>query len=373
VKAVVLEGENRLVFADVAEPEPVGDRPVLVRIGAVGVCGSDLLRVGQGTAYHYPLVVGHEFSAIVEQVPGDSPFARGDRVAVFPCLPDPRDPMTRIGEFVLGSGYDYFGSRRDGALQERLYVPESNLIPIPGHISLVHAALVEPAAVALHAMLKFRLPADATALVIGGGPIGALAAQWLRILGCSRVLVAEIDPRKRDIMAELGFEVIDAATVDTVPTVRELTAGRGVDCAVEASGLPKTVVQAVEVVATFGQVMLLGDIHGDVTLPAHLVSSILRREVTIRGTWNSKITPDGHSEWQMVLAHLDRDLIVAPLISHVLGFEDAPGMFGDMVHRRVWHGKVIFAVADEARSTRPDIASDTAATARVGARAGALP
>ena len=78
-----------------------------------------------------------------------------------------------------------FGFRRDGAFAERLWVPEGNLLPIPPEVSLIHAAAVEPAAVSLHAMLKFKLPANAGALVIGGGPIGAFAAQWLRILGCS--------------------------------------------------------------------------------------------------------------------------------------------------------------------------------------------
>ncbi len=370
MKAVVLEAPGRVVFTDVPEPAPVGENPVLVRVGAVGVCGSDLLRVGHGTAYHYPLILGHEFSAIVEDALAGSAFARGDRVAVFPCLPDPSDPMTQIGEYVLGSGYDYFGSRRDGALSERLSVPESNLIRVPDRVSLVQAALVEPAAVALHAVRKLQVPADATALVIGGGPIGALAAQWLRILGWTRVLVAEIDPRKQAVLTTLGFEIIDAASVDTVDAAREMTNGRGVDCAVEASGLPKTVVQAMEAVGTFGQVMLLGDIHGDLTLPARLVSSLLRREVTIRGTWNSKITPVGHSEWQMVLEHMGRTLQVNPLITHTVGFEDAPTMFDDMVNRRIWHGKAVFTVAEEARMDRSNAVLEPIGVGRAAPPAG---
>ena len=154
MKAVVLDAPGVLRHGEVPDPQPFGERPVLVRVGAVGVCGSDLLRVGHGTAYHYPLVLGHEFSAVVEQPPAGSRFSPGDRVAVFPLLPNPDDPLTEIGEPALGSGYDYFGSRRDGGLAELLWVPERNLVPVPASMPLLHAAMVEPAAVALHAVRK---------------------------------------------------------------------------------------------------------------------------------------------------------------------------------------------------------------------------
>ncbi|MGW0513692.1 galactitol-1-phosphate 5-dehydrogenase [Streptomyces olivaceoviridis] len=349
MKAAVLESPGVLTWTDVPEPKPVGDRSVLVRVGGVGVCGSDVLRFGRGKAYHYPLVLGHEFSAVVEEVPADSRFSPGDRVAVFPLLADPADPMTQIGEYTVSSGYDYYGSRRDGAMAELLHVPEANLVPVGRQVPLVHAAMVEPAAVALHAMLKFRLPAHATALVIGAGPIGALAAQWLRILGASEVYVADVDERKLAVMAELGFPVVDASDGDTVETVRELTSGRGVDCTVEASGLPDSLLQAITAAAPLGQVMLLGDLSGDLTVPRALVSSVLRRELRLYGTWNSKITPAGRSEWDMVVRHLGRDLQVAPLISHTPTLEEAPGTFQDMLERRTWYNKVVFAVAQEAR------------------------
>ncbi|GLW61904.1 galactitol-1-phosphate 5-dehydrogenase [Actinomadura rubrobrunea] len=349
MKAAVLREQGVIAFTEVPEPSPVGDRSVLLRIGAVGVCGSDVLRYGRGKAYRYPLVLGHEFSGIVEEAPDGGRFSPGDRVAVFPLLADPDDPFTRIGELALGRGYDYYGSRRDGAMSERLHVPEANLIPVPPDMPLVHAAMVEPAAVALHAVLKCDVPASGTALVIGAGPIGALAAQWLRLLGWTRVLVAEVDPRKREVMAALGFEVVDASG-DTVAAVRDLTGGHGVDCAVEASGLPLTLVQALEAVAPLGTVIMLGDLSGDVTLPQPLVSSLLRREVRILGTWNSKITPAGRSEWEMVVTCLGRGLEVAPLISHTPSLADADAVFDDLVNRRVWYNKVVFAVADEARA-----------------------
>ncbi len=367
MKAAVLQAPQVLSWSDVPDPEPFGDRPVLVRVGAVGVCGSDLLRFDKGTAYHYPLVLGHEFSAIVEGPPPGSRFAPGDRVAVFPLLANPDDPLTEIGEPALGIGYDYFGSRRDGGMAELLYVPERNLIPVPAAMPLLHAAMVEPAAVALHAVLKLRLPANGSALVIGAGPIGALAAQWLRILGWARVLVADIDPAKRRVMSDLGFETIDAAG-DTVGQALALT-GTGVDAAVEASGLPTTLLQALEVAAPRGQVLILGDLKGDVTIPRALVSSLIRRELTVLGTWNSKITPVGRSEWEMVIANIvGGRLLLAPLISHAVPLADAAQTFGDLVERRVWSNKVLFAVSAEALAEATDASVLPASVAAANAK-----
>ena len=149
----------------------------------------------------------------------------GDRVAVFPLLANPDDPLTEIGEPALGTGYDYFGSRRDGGMAELLYVPERNLFPVPAAMPLLHAAMVEPAAVALHAVLKLRVPANGSALVIGAGR----SARWPRS-GCASWAGPgcwwPTSTRKRRVMGELGFETIDAAPM-TGRTPRPPPAGGG--------------------------------------------------------------------------------------------------------------------------------------------------
>jgi L-iditol 2-dehydrogenase/galactitol-1-phosphate 5-dehydrogenase len=149
-------------------------------------------------------------------------------------------------------------------------------------------------------------------------------------------------------MAGLGFETIDAAAADTVAEAKRLTDGRGADIAVEATGFPPALVQAIEAAGSLGQVVLLGDLSGDLTLNQKTVSSILRRELRLYGTWNAKVTPVGQSEWDMVIHHLDRDLQVEPLISHVRRLEEAPATFGQLRDRTIWYNKVLFAIADEA-------------------------
>jgi L-iditol 2-dehydrogenase/galactitol-1-phosphate 5-dehydrogenase len=258
--------------------------------------------------------------------------------------------MSEIGEYALGTGYDYFGSRRHGAMSERMWVPERSIFRVPNDMPLTHAAMVEPAGVALHAMLKVQIPTHATALVIGAGPIGALAAQWLRILGCSRVLVADIDDRKLEIMTGLGFETLDAKTGDTAELAKTATGGWGPQIAVEATGNPNALVQAIDAASVQGQVVLLGDLSGDLHLAKAAVSSLLRRELRLYGTWNAKVAPKGRSEWDMVIAHLGRDLHVDELISHVLPLEAAPATFRKLTDREIWYNKVLFAVSDEAQA-----------------------
>jgi len=357
VKAAVLRGIRDIRIEDVPHPGPVGLDPVLVRMDAVGVCGSDVLRFGVGKGYGFPLVLGHEMVGTLAE---DSPSGRltaGTRVAVFPCIPRTDDPMTEIGEFTLGTDYDYFGSRRDGGLEEYLSVPERNLFPLRDDMSLIEGALVEPAGVALHAVRKAPIAANASALVIGAGPIGLFAAQWLRVLGATRVIVADIDERKRALADRLGFETIDAAAGPSDQQALAATGGRGVDIAVEASGLSLTFLQAIGAAAHSGHVILLGDLSDDAVLAKETVSRILRRELVLHGTWNAKITPYHQSEWDMVIAHLGRTVIGTDLISHIEDMEDAQRTFTALADRERWSNKTIFAVSDAARAERDDILS----------------
>ena len=194
MKALVLEADRQLVFhEDFPEaPAPTADS-LLIQVAACGICGSDLPRGFGGKAYHYPLVMGHEFSGIVAEDRPGSAFAKGNRVAIFPLIPtNPNEAAYQTGDWAQLKEYDYFGSRRDGAFCEFLRVPEVNLFRIPDHVRTRHAAMTEPAAVALHGVRRMSVTAGNTGVVIGGGPIGNMCAQWLRIHGCQRVIVTDV-------------------------------------------------------------------------------------------------------------------------------------------------------------------------------------
>ena len=349
MKALVLEADRKLTY--------VSDRPVakesqenntLVRVAACGICGSDIPRGFGGKAYHYPLVMGHEFSAVVEEPGKDSRFHSGDRVAVFPLIPCGKCGPCQTGDYAQCVDYDYFGSRRDGAFEEYLRVPEANLFPVPKEVNLLHASATEPAAVALHGIRKLHIRAGDTAVVFGAGPIGNLAAQWLRIHGCSEVFVVDIDERKLAIAAKMGFVPINSKETDPVKAVLDRTNGAGADRSVEACGLPVTFLQAIQATARFGEVLFMGNIIGTFQIGEKDFSNILRKELAIYGTWNSKVTPVGADDWTTVLRFMDRGLQIAPLITDRLPLEEGPAIFDEIVQRRGFHNKVIFDITPEA-------------------------
>ena len=174
MKALVLRSNGLLEIEQRTVAGPPESDSVLIRVAAAGICGSDIPRAFQQGAYHYPLVMGHEFSGVVVETSRDGSVQAGSRVAVYlfiamrgvdmgsvqagsrvavyPLIPNPDEAITRIGEYAVSNRYDYFGSRRDGAFQELLYVPASNLFGIPDEVDLEEAAMTEPAAVAYHAV-----------------------------------------------------------------------------------------------------------------------------------------------------------------------------------------------------------------------------
>jgi len=315
---------------------------VLLRVAFCGVCNSDIHRGFGGGAYHYPLIMGHEFSAsVVESFPG-SRFAVGERVTVFPLIPCRRCPPCLAGEFAQCVDYDYIGSRRDGAFAELVWAPEACLFRIPPDVTTADAALTEPCAVALHGVGKLAVRPGDTAAVFGGGPVGNMAAQWLRLRGCGEVFVVDIEPSKLALAAAMGFTPVNAAGGDPVEQIKERTGGAGAARVLEAIGLPLTFLQATQAAARGGEVVFLGNIRGEFRIGEKDFSSLLRREITIRGTWNSKITPEGKNEWTAVLAELGKRVLAAPLVSHTVGLAEGPAVFGRILSRAEPFNKVVF-------------------------------
>jgi L-iditol 2-dehydrogenase/galactitol-1-phosphate 5-dehydrogenase len=342
MKALVLKSDKELAFETVADPKARTEREVLVEVRFSGICGSDIPRAFHGKAYHYPLIMGHEFSGIVREAPRGSAFAAGERVVVFPLLPCGKCAACSTGDYAQCADYDYLGSRRDGGFAEFVYVPEENLFRVPDRVELVSAAMTEPCAVALHGVEKLRIEAGMSALVIGGGPVGLMAAQWLRVRGCSPVRVADVDAKKLALAEGLGFESFDSAAGDLTAAMQ--SQGGGMDCVVEACGLPATFLQAVDCAGRFGQVVFMGNIRGEFRVPESDFSRILRNEIRISGTWNSKITPRGKDEWTRVLAFLDGPIDVRSLISHRPPLSEGAEVFGRLVDREEWFSKVVFAL-----------------------------
>jgi L-iditol 2-dehydrogenase/galactitol-1-phosphate 5-dehydrogenase len=342
MRALILVRDKTLEYRDVPDPARPGPDWALIRVSHSGICNSDIHRGFEGAAYRYPLIMGHEFSGLVEEPAQGGKFPRGAPVVVFPLIPCRRCIACQTGDFAQCMNYDYLGSRRDGAFAEQVWAPDLNLFPVPDGVEMKDAALTEPCAVALHGVGKLSVRAGDTAAVFGAGPIGNMAAQWLRARGCSRVFLVDIDREKLSLASSLGFTPVDSQRGDPAAQILEMTQGYGADRVVEAVGLPQTFLQAVMAAARFGEVLFLGNIRGSFQIGESDFSSILRRELTIRGTWNSRVVPAGRNEWTTVLSSLGRTIEVAPLISHTPRLAEGVDVFRRVVERNEFFNKVVF-------------------------------
>jgi len=269
VRAARLHAVGDLRVAD--EPEPVADGPdlSLVRVTAVGICGSDLHwwdegAIGDARITH-PLVLGHEGAGVIADGP-----RRGERVAIDPAIPDEtcracRDGYRNLCYHIRFSGH----GDTDGMLREVMAWPSHLLHPLPDGVSDADGALLEPLGVAIHSVDLGHLPFAGTASVIGCGPIGLLILQLLKVAGARSVLAAEPMAHRREAAERLGADVV----VD--PSAAPELGAAGVDVAFEAAGNDEGVALAMESVRPGGRVVLAG-IPGDDTI--RFGASLARRK-----------------------------------------------------------------------------------------------
>jgi L-iditol 2-dehydrogenase len=345
MNAAVLHAVGDMRFERVAVPSP-GPGQVLVRVAFCGVCGSDIPRVFVKGTYHFPTIIGHEFAGLVEacgeRVCG---FAPGDRVAVFPLIWCGRCAPCEQGRYVQCVDYDYLGSRSDGGFAEYVVAPQQNLLAVPEGVSLEWAAMTEPAAVALHALRRpGRNLMGRSVAIFGAGPIGLMAAQWARAMGATPIFLFDIVARKLEMARALGFDLaFDNRANDPSAVIRSTTGGEGVYLAVEGAGVPQTFVQAATCTTRGGCMVILGNPAADVTLPAPLISQLMRREVELLGAWNSDYSAAGNDDdWRAVLRGMAaRTLDLEPLITHRVPLRDAADVLRRMRDGSEFFSKVL--------------------------------
>ncbi|GAA3349371.1 alcohol dehydrogenase catalytic domain-containing protein [Amorphoplanes nipponensis] len=231
------EGPGRLRTAPV-DLAPPGPGELQIAVAYCGLCGTDLHLVhgDLDARVRTPLVFGHEASGTVAAVgAGVTGWAVGDPLTVMPLLWDGTCAACLAGHQHICRNLVFVGIDSPGALQQRWNVPASIAVPLPADLDLRTAALVEPAAVAVHDVRRSELQVGDRVVVLGGGPIGVLIACVAREAG-ARVLVAEIDASRRGRVSALGFEVLDPAGADLTAEVERWTGGVGADVVFEVSG-----------------------------------------------------------------------------------------------------------------------------------------
>jgi L-iditol 2-dehydrogenase len=295
---------------------------VVVAVRASGICGSDVHGYLGLTGRRQPgMVMGHEAAGeIVEVGPEVSGLAVGGRIALRSILGCGRCDLCQGGQSNVCEGRRGLGMQFDGAYAERMVVPAALAVPIPDALSLEHAALVEPFAVALHAVAITPLEPTDAVVIVGAGPIGLLTLLAVRRRGARFVAITDRSQHRLAMARSLGADLaIDVSTTDPVAAVRSATGGRGADVVFEAVGITATVAQSLAAVRSAGQVTWIGNSAPIVELP---MQDMVSRELTLRGAY----TFAGEFEEAIdILATGQVD--VAPLIELTAPLEDAPDLF----------------------------------------------
>ena len=326
MKALLLAAPGVLEYVDVPEPEAGADE-VLVRVAAVGICGSDVHGMDGSSGRRVPpLVMGHEAAGVIEAVGGSvTGFSPGDAVTFDSTIWCGRCAFCREGVVNLCDDRRVLGVstgeyRRDGAFAERVVVPARVVYALPAGVSMVEAALTEPLAVALHAVSRTPLVEDDEALVVGCGVIGLLVIAAVRQAGCKRIIAVDLSPSRLARATAMGAtDVVTAGSDDVVEQLRALTDGRGPDVAFEAVGIGSTVALAIAAVRKGGTVVLVGNVVPAVELPLQWVVS---RQLTLLGSAASC------GEYPRALELIaSRAVDVAALVSEVAPLADGAAWF----------------------------------------------
>jgi L-iditol 2-dehydrogenase len=287
MKALVLEAYNKLVYKDMPDPD-IAQNDVLIKVKACGICGSDVHGMDGSSGRRIPpIIMGHEAAGeIVQHGPDVSNWQIGDRVTFDSTIYKLDDWYTRKGLYNLSDDRMVLGVspgeyRRHGAFAELVAVPQHILYKIPENVSFTQAAMVEPAAVALHAVEITPISANDTAVVVGAGMIGLFLIQALRLSGCGNIITIDVDSERLELSKKLGADYTFLSDSNVLDNINNLTSGRGADVVLEAVGINSTVATAIDCVRRGGTVTLVGNLTPNVNLP---LQKVVTRQLRLQGS-----------------------------------------------------------------------------------------
>lgn len=347
MKAWVLHDIGKFTLEDVRKPTPAADE-VLVQVKAAGICGSDIPRVYQTGAHRHPLIPGHEFAGIVVEVGADVEEGwLGRRVGIFPLIPCGSCAPCRRKQYEMCHNYSYLGSRRDGGFAEYVAVSEKNLIALPENVTYEEAAMLEPMAVAVHAMQRVHPMPNDTVAVCGLGTIGLLLVMFLREAGIKNIFAIGNKDFQEQTLLNMAFpkeDYLDSRRKNVKEWLLNRTGGEGVGVFFECVGRNETFSQAVDLTMSGGHVCLVGNPYSEMTLEKSVYWKILRSQLTVTGTWNSSFTGEQGDDWHYVLKRLERKRITpAQLITHHFSLSELAQGFRIMRDKTEEYIKIIFS------------------------------
>ena len=286
MKKILIEGIEKVGIAECEMPKMMPNE-VLLKVGYVGFCGSDLnTYLGKNALAISPVVPGHEIGAVVEEIGAEVPqglFHKGMHVTVNPYTACGKCPSCRRRRPNTCRDNQTLGVQRHGAMQEYIAVPWEKVVEAEG-LSVKECALIEPMSVGFHAVARGEVTDIDTVMVIGCGMIGLGAVVRAALRG-AKVIAVDIDEKKLELAQHLGAKYgLDSTKEDFHDRLMEITGGDGPDVVIEAVGSPFTYNLAVGEVSFAGRVVCIGYSPAPVTFQTKL---FVQKELDIRGSRNA--------------------------------------------------------------------------------------
>ncbi|MFC5702641.1 zinc-binding dehydrogenase [Cohnella faecalis] len=283
MKRAVLIGEKLMEVQEAARPA-IKANEVLVENEVCGICGSDLhIYGGNHPVLKPPVSMGHEFAGRVVEVGADVRSIRiGDYVCAIPGVGCGKCEPCQAGKFNLCRELKVIGGLYPGGFAEYTAVPEYNIVKIPELFSATDGAMVESAAVAVHAVSRMKSVEGKKIAVLGAGPIGLLIIQVLKAFGAKLVVASDPIESRRDIASRLGADIVIDPTKENVEErIQAEVGGIGLDGAFDVAGIELTLGQALAVTKNGGEIVITALFSKDPVFPMKMLQ---RAEKTLLGT-----------------------------------------------------------------------------------------
>ena len=350
MKAAVFHGQKDVRVEDVPEPE-VREGSVKVKVDWCGICGTDLHEYLAGpifiptagsphpiTGETLPLTLGHEFAGeVVEVGDGSAEVNTGDRVAIEPVFRCGECAACQRGAPNLCAKLGFYGLMGGGGgMSEFAVVPSYMIHRLPEGLTTEQGALAEPIAVGLRAVRRAGFEEGQSAVVFGGGPIGAVTVQCLRAMGAGLVMLAEVSEARKNKALEIGADVvIDPSEEDVVEKVSELTDGEGAEHSFDAAGIQETLQTAMHATRKGGTVTIISIWEGPVELDPN---DIVMSELNVGGT--ICYTPEDFADTISMLK--DGSIRTEGIVTERIPLSDAvEGGFEELVNHKDQHVKIL--------------------------------
>jgi L-iditol 2-dehydrogenase len=340
MRSVQLVAPRQLELHEMPEPRHPCSGEVLVRVRAVGICGTDMHWYSDGGIGSlravYPQVLGHEPAGEIAALgPGTTDLTAGQKVVIEPTITCGRCEFCRAGRHNNCVSAIFMSSpQMPGLFRDYAVVPWANVIPVPEDMSFAQATLIEPVAVMLHVMELVQIQLGDTVAVLGAGPIGMLTAIMARIAGASRIFIADKVAHRVALAREIAADVaVNTASESFYQAVMDQTRGRGADVVFDAAAVPETIQSAIHVARMGGQLVLIGipSVHDMRVDLLTAMAKELRIQTIKRSNHNA----------HAAIALLESGRIPEKIVTHRLPFEKTPAAFEMLAAYADGVGKVV--------------------------------